>query len=210
MVLGSERAPLTSVFGSAALTRIRSTFAAGVTTSVPISLPSAIGSRIDFSTCRFQPQSVSPVSKTARAAEAASPPPLNSTVLEVRLVGLAVVLVDFVDDDISWAELGDVVRAGADRIEVELGVARGGAHRILENMAREDCSAVKGSCEDAEPAGVWLGERDADGHIIDRLDVGNRLERGDAGRVAAGSEAYSQVKTTSLAVNGSPSDQRTP
>jgi hypothetical protein len=85
-VLGSERAPSTSVFGSAKLTMMRSALAPGpvVTTPAP---PAAIWSSTAGSTCTFQAQSASAEASTARAAPAESPPPFISTESKYGLPG---------------------------------------------------------------------------------------------------------------------------
>ena len=78
LVLTLERSPSTSVHGSVWFTLMCSMFPDTAKSTRPLP-PCSIRFRMSSSTWRFQAKSYSPVWSTARAAEAASPPPFIST-----------------------------------------------------------------------------------------------------------------------------------
>ena len=94
--------------------------------------------RISSLTCRFHAQSNSPVWSTARAAEAASPPPFISIVSKNGPVGHVVVRVELAADDVARTEVDELVGAGADGLEVVRRFAGLVALVRLEEMLRDD------------------------------------------------------------------------
>ncbi len=75
---------------------------------------------------------------------------------------------------VARLELIDLVRAGADWLEIERRVASRSTHVVFEQMLRQDIPV--GAAEDTVPAWGRVLEIDLDRRGVDRIDRVNDLE----------------------------------
>ena len=99
----------------------------------------------------------------------------------MRPVGNVVVGVDPGAEHVARLEIHELIRAGADRLQIVRRLARFGADVILEQMLRDDRAVV--ADKGIGPEWRRLGKDEADGEVVDLLDrdilvVGDRDRRG--------------------------------